>query len=80
MFVDDFKVYTKDREGLEKVVRLVEEVSGAMGMELGLRKCVVAHMTQGTIVMSGGIALKSGKDEGARGRSGLPVSRSGTKI
>ena len=43
-------------------MRLVEEVLGAMCMELELRKCAVAHMTQGTIVMDSGIILKSGKE------------------
>ncbi len=65
MFVEDLKVYAEDRIGLEEAVRMVEEVLGAMGMELGLRKCVVAHMRQGTMVMSGGgggITLKSGKE------------------
>ena len=44
MFVDDLKVYAENRESLEKMVRQVKEVSGAKGMELGLKKCAVAHM------------------------------------
>ena len=58
LFVDDLKVYARDRGSLEEVVRVVEEVSGAMGMELGLRKCAVAHMTRGKSVMDGGLKMK----------------------
>ncbi len=47
MYMDDLKVYAENRESLEEVVRLVEEVSWAIGMELGLRKCAVAHMVHG---------------------------------
>ena len=58
-FVDDLKVYGENKTELEEVVGMVEVVSGAMGMELGLRKCAVAHMMQGTMVMSRCITLKS---------------------
>ena len=59
MFAHDLKVYADGKRGLEEVVGMVEEVSGAMGMELGLRKCAVAHMTKGSMEMKGGIALRS---------------------
>ena len=38
----------------------VEEVSGCLGMTLGLRKCGVAHMTEGGEVRlpSGGVILE----------------------
>ncbi len=63
MYMDDLKVYAEDRENLEEVVRLVEEVSGAMGMELGLRKCAVAHMVHGVAVMAGGVPLEKEKEK-----------------
>ena len=62
MFVDDLEVYAEDKEGLKEVVRLVEWVSGKMGMELGLRKCAMTNMRQGSSVMSGRITLKSGEE------------------
>ena len=62
MYMDDLKVCAKARESLEEVVRLVEGVSGAMRMELVLKKCAVAHMVQGAAVMAGGIPLKAGKE------------------
>ena len=43
-------------------MRLVEEVSGAMGMELGLKKCAVAHMVHGVAVMAGGVPLEMEKE------------------
>ena len=64
MYMDDLKVYAEDRENLEEVVRLVEKVSGAMGMELGLRKCAVAHMVHGVAVMAGGVPLEKEKEKG----------------
>ena len=62
MFVDDLNVYARDRGSLAEVVSVVEEVSGAMGMELGLRKCAVAHMIRGKKVMDGEIKMESGKE------------------
>ena len=62
MFVDDLKVYTDGKSGLEEAVKVVENVSGAMGMEFGLRKCAVAHMIRGSEEMRGGIALGSGTE------------------
>ena len=62
MFVDDLKVYTDGKSGLEEAVKVVENVSGAMGMELGIRECAVAHMIRGSEEMRGGIALGSGTE------------------
>ena len=62
MFVHDLKVYARDRGSLAEVVSVVEEVSGPMGMELGLRKCAVAHMIRGKKVMDGEIKMESGKE------------------
>lgn len=39
-------------------VRKVEEISTAMGMELGLKKCVVVHMVQGSVVTRGPLKLR----------------------
>ena len=63
MFVDDQKVYVKGQTELEDAINVVESVSGAMGMELGLKKCGAAHMIQGAVVMAGAGPLKSGAEE-----------------
>ena len=62
MFVDDLNVYTENKRSLTEVVNMVEEVSGAMGMELGLRKCALAHLVPGRKVMDGGLKMETGKE------------------
>ena len=62
MCADDLKVYTENKRSLTEVVNMVEEVSGAMGMELGLRKCTVAHLIRGRKVMDGGLKMETGKE------------------
>ena len=44
MYMDDLKVYEESPEKLVDTVAVVEDVSTAIGMTLGLRKCAVAHM------------------------------------
>ena len=56
-FMDDLKVYEESGEELEAtlgVVEDVEDVSDAVGMRLGLRKCAVAHMRAGKLRRRGG--------------------------
>ena len=43
LFMDDLKIYSCSKEGISATVSIVERVSKAIGMELGLRKCAVAH-------------------------------------
>lgn len=43
MFMDDLKVYEENSEKLESTLRKVEDISTAIGMSLGLRKCAVAR-------------------------------------
>ncbi len=62
MFMDDLKVYAESETRLEAVIEVVENVSGAMGMELGIRKCAVAHMIGGKEVMRGGVPLKARRE------------------
>ncbi len=62
MFVDDLKVYAESGMMLEAAIGVVENVSGAMGVELGLKKCAVAHMVGGKEAVKGGVALKAGRE------------------
>jgi hypothetical protein len=50
MFMDDLKLYEESRGELLEAVRLVEEVSNAIGMQLGLRKCAAAQVVGGRVV------------------------------
>eukprot|EP00794_Sanderia_malayensis_P021421 gene21421-biopygen13239 len=43
LYMDDLKVYSPTPKDLEKAIRVVERASRAIGMELGLRKCAIAH-------------------------------------
>ena len=44
LFIEDLKVYTKSKRSMGDVMEVVDRVSTAIGMRLGLRKCAVAHM------------------------------------
>ena len=59
MFMDDLKVYSESALELQESVRKVEEITVALGMELGLRKCATVHMSkQGR----GDLTLNSGAE------------------
>ena len=49
-FMDDLKVYAKSSNALDASLRIADRVSRAVGMELGLRKCAVAHVENGRYV------------------------------
>ena len=42
-FLDDLKVYVNSN-ALDTSLRVVDRVSRVVGMELGLKKCAVAHV------------------------------------
>ena len=50
LFMDDLKVYARGEESLDRALTVVDEVSTAIGMKLGLRKCAVAHMVRNRLV------------------------------
>ena len=49
LFMDDLKVYTRNPRALETALGVVNRVSCAVGMELGLQKCAVAHLASGRL-------------------------------
>ena len=53
-FMDDLKVYEECKQDLEATLSMVEGVSEAVGMKLGLKKCAVAHMRAGRVRKGGG--------------------------
>ena len=44
LFMDDLKVYGCSKWGLSNTLNVVERVFKAIGTELGLRKCALAHI------------------------------------
>ena len=46
--MDNLKVYAKSSNAFDATLQVVDRVSRAVGMELGLRKCAVAHVKQGS--------------------------------
>jgi len=61
LFMDDLKLYGKDREEVEKLVEVVHVFSRDIGMEFGLDKCAVLTMKAGKKVECDGIELPDGK-------------------
>ncbi len=61
-FMDDLKVYAENEEQLEDTVQWVEEVSAAVGMQMGLKKCAVAHMKRGRVVTRGPLKLRNSQE------------------
>jgi len=47
-FMDDVKVFAKDAQQLGDTLLIVDKVSEAIGMKLGLRKCAIAHIEGGS--------------------------------
>ena len=61
LFIDDLKLYAKHEEQTIKLVRIVYVFSTDVGMEFGIKKCVVFTMKRDKIVKSEGIKLPDGK-------------------
>ena len=61
MLMDDLKVYESWGQ-LERTVEEVEEVSEAMGMAFGLKKCVVVHRRVGRFSVEGELPLTQGRE------------------
>jgi hypothetical protein len=53
MFMDDLIVYEESRAELVGTLSVVAEVSEALGMTLGLRKCVTVQVVAGKVVLGG---------------------------
>ena len=48
--MDDLKVYAKSSKALGATLTVVDRVSCVVGMELGLRKCAIAHVQCGKYI------------------------------
>ena len=59
-FIDDLKVYGKDKAEIESLVSTVQLVSQDIAMEFGIKKCGVAVLKRGKLCKSEGIKLING--------------------
>ena len=57
LFMDDLKLYAKNEEQTNTLVRTVHVFSTDIGMEFGIKKCGILTMKRGKIVKSEGIKL-----------------------
>ena len=61
LFMDDLKLYSRSKKGLNSLVQTVRVFSEDIGMEFGIEKCATLVMEKGKIVKSVGIELPDGK-------------------
>ena len=56
-FIDDLKMFAKNKKEIDSLVSTVQLVSQDIGMQFGVQKCGVIVMKRGKIVASEGIVL-----------------------
>ena len=61
LFMDDLKLYSRSKKGVDSLVQTVRLFSEDIGMEFGIEKCAMLVMEKGEIVKSFGIELPDGK-------------------
>ena len=61
-FMNDLKVYATGERALKVALSTVDRISQAVGMELGLKKCGMAHVRRGKLVDGGPAALDDGRE------------------
>ena len=61
LFMDDLKLYAKNKKGLESLVQTVQIFSDDIGMEFGIDKCAKLVLKRGEITKFDGISLSDGR-------------------
>ena len=61
LFMDDLKLYSPIKKGLDSSIQTVHVFSEDIGMEFGIEKCAMLVLEKGKIVKSIGIELPDGK-------------------
>ena len=64
LFMDDSKLYSRNKKELDSLVQIIHIFSKDIGMEFGIEKCSLAVTEKGKIVKSVGIELPGGKIRG----------------
>ena len=60
-FMDDLKMFAKNKKEIDSLVSTVQLVSQDIGMQFGVQKCGVTVMKRGKIVASEGIVVANGE-------------------
>ena len=61
LYMDDLKLYAKDKNELDTLIQTVRVFSKDIGMEFGIEKFAMIQMKRGQFVMNEGIELPNGK-------------------
>ena len=61
LFMDDLKIFAKNKTEIESLLSTVKVISHDIGMEFGVKKCRVAIMKRGKLVESEEINLDNGE-------------------
>ena len=61
LYMDDLKLYAKDKKELDTLIQTVRVFSKDIGLDFGIEKCAMIQMKRGKFVMSEGIELPNGK-------------------
>ena len=68
--MDDLKLFAKDENGIDSLVRTVNVFSEDIGMIFGIQKCGVVVMKRGKVVSSDGVQLPNGETIKSVGEEG----------
>ena len=61
LFMDDLKLYGKDKDQLDSLVQTVRIFSSDIGMTFGIEKCAMVEMKRGKLIDSDGLDLPEGE-------------------
>ena len=61
LFMDDLKMFAKNKNQIDSLVSTVQMISQDIGMRFGVKKCGVSVMKRGKLVESEDIELTNGK-------------------
>ena len=61
LFMDDLKLYGKDKNQLDSLVQTVRIFSSDIGMTFGIEKCAMVEMKRGKLIDSDGLDLPEGQ-------------------
>ena len=62
LYMDDFKLYSKNEKELDSLIQTIRVFSQGIRMEFGIDKCATIVLKRGKLVKSDGIKLPDGKE------------------